>query len=477
MKLFSRMFNSLPKRLAAAALLALAVALPVSALASSTVAFSAQTTVSNATINQGTMNWGSSASASYNDVVAVQVVYDNNEAPNSGKTTNNLHVKINIPSTSGTNQTITTVTSGDNIKTVNGSVNVTLNRSDAYLQYIPGTATWKHASTANGPMTVTQKVSDDVVLGSNGINLGTENPCQAGSIVVQARVMIPGLTVDKFVRAAGDTNSNDWVRSMNANIGDKLQYLIEYHNTGNSYEKNVEFRDQLPVGLAFIPGSAKVKDSEFANVHQAIFDNVVKDGITTGTYAPGAAAYVTFEVQVQDASWYQCGNNLLRNIAFVQPEDMNYYYNTADVNVTKQCVTPKTPTYACTAFHVTTGDNRTVTVDQFGFKASNNSTLSNVTLNWGDNSQQLVTNNVKGQSHQYSKNGTYTISLSNFKVNGKTVDVSGNCSQQVTFTTSAVPPTRLVNTGPGQVAALFAAVAVLGAFAHRLFLSRRLGRE
>src|SRR5690348_7718983 len=132
MKLFSRMFNSLPKRLAAAALLALAVALPVSALASSTVAFSAQTTVSNATINQGTMNWGSSASASYNDVVAVQVVYDNNEAPNSGKTTNNLHIKINIPSTSGTNQTITTVTSGDNIKTVNGSVKVTLDRSDAY---------------------------------------------------------------------------------------------------------------------------------------------------------------------------------------------------------------------------------------------------------------------------------------------------------------------------------------------------------
>ena len=38
-------------------------------------------------------------------------------------------------------------------------------------------------------------------------------------------------------------------------------------------------------------------------------------------------------------------------------------------------------------------------------------------------------------------------------------------------------PTTLVNTGAGDVAGLFAVVAVAGAFAHRLFTSRRLSRQ
>ncbi|MGH7240941.1 MAG: hypothetical protein ACREGB_01450, partial [Candidatus Saccharimonadales bacterium] len=217
------MFNSLPKKLAAAAVIAAALVFPVStSLAATTLAFSADTTVSNATVNAGTMNWGSSASANYNEVVAVQVVYDNNEAADSGNTVNNLNVKINIPSTAGATQTVTTATSGDNIKTVNGSAQVNLGRSDAYLQYIPGTATWKHATTANGPMTTTQKVSDDVVLGANGLNLGTENPCQAGSVVVEARVMIPGTKVVKEVEKASD--SNNWSQTNTANPGDTLKY-------------------------------------------------------------------------------------------------------------------------------------------------------------------------------------------------------------------------------------------------------------
>jgi len=143
--------------------------------------------------------------------------------------------------------------------------------------------------------------------------------------------------------------------------------------------------------------------------------------------------------------------------------------------------TPNQPTYACDAFHVTIGDNRTVTVDKFTFTASDKSKLDSVVLDWGDSSN-LTTNNLVGQKHQYKQDGEYTISLSTFKVNGKTVNVSGNCSQTVKFTTPGTPPpttppTTLVNTGAGDVIGLFGAVAVLGAFAHRLFLSRRLSRQ
>ncbi|HVS58141.1 MAG TPA: hypothetical protein VHD60_00160 [Candidatus Saccharimonadales bacterium] len=474
MKLFSRMFNSLPKRLAAAGLIALAVFIPSMTLAASTVKIEANTTVSNASENAGTMNWGSSASATYNQVVAVQVAYDNTETANSGKNATNLHVKINIPSAAGQTQTITTKVSSDNSNTVNGSATVKLDRADAYLQYIPGTATWKHATSPNGPMTTTQKISDDVVLSANGINLGNGVPCQAGSIVVQAREMIPGLTVDKFVREAGTTS---WSRSITAKPGDTLQYEIAYHNTGNTNQQDVEFRDQLPKGVTYVAGSTFLKDSQYPNGTNLKTDAVVSNGITTGTYLPGAAGYVMFSVKVNSADTLQCGTNLIRNLAFVQPKDMNYYYNTADVTVNKTCTPPKTPTYACSAFHVTKGDNRTVSIDKFVFTASNKASLSSVDVNWGDNTA-LTTNKVIGQTHQYGKDGTYTISLSNFKVNGKTVDVAGDCSQAVTFTSKpTIPGGNLPNTGAGNVIGLFAAITVAGAFAHRLFLSRKLARD
>ncbi|HWT55840.1 MAG TPA: DUF11 domain-containing protein [Candidatus Microsaccharimonas sp.] len=473
------MFNSLPKKLAAAAVIAAAMVFPVStSLAATTLAFSADTTVANATTDAGTMNWASSTSATYNQVVAVQVVYDNNEAADSGKTVTNLNVKINIPTTAGASQTVTTTTSGDNIKTVTGNAQVNLGRSDAYLQYIPGTATWKHATTANGPMTTTQKVSDDVVLGANGLNLGTENPCQAGSVVVEARVMVPGVSVDKYVRESGTTN---WATSINAKVGDTIQYEIAYKNTGNTTENDVEFRDQLPQGITYVPGSTKLKSGNYPNGLNVTSDALVaSNGITTGDYAPGAAGYVMFDAKVTGGDNLVCGQNTLRNIAFVQPTGMNYYYNTADVVVTKQCA--NTPTYSCDQFHVTAGDNRTVTVDAFKTSQSNGATFKNAVINWGDQSQALTTNSVVGQKHTYAADGTYTLTATaHFDVNGQDVATTGSCTQVVKFTTpgtppTTTPPTQLVNTGAGSVVGIAAVVAVVSAFAYNL-LGRRLSRQ
>lgn len=464
----SRLFGSVRKRIAAGAIVALAVAFPIAAFAADTVKIEADTTVANATQSSGSNNWGSSATASYNDVVAVQVVYNNDEAAGSGKTANNLRIKINIPTTAGVTQTITTKTSADNSNAVNSSATVNLGRSDAYLQYIPGTATWKHATSANSAMTTTQKVSDDVVLGANGLVLENENPCQAGSIVVQARVMIPGVSIDKYVRLKGTTS---WASSINAKTGDTIQYEIAYKNTGNTTQEDVVFSDQLPKGITYVPGTTMQKDGAYPNGVKVNSDAIVTNGFVANTYEPGAAGYVMFDAKVADESQLACGDNLLRNIAYVQPKGMNYYYNTADVHVNKVC--NETSTYSCDAFHVTVGDNRTVTVDTFKFTASDNSQLSMATLNWGDG-KTLATNGVQGQTHQYGQDGTYTISLSDFKVGGKAVDVGGNCAQSVTFTST---PPVLPKTGAGNTIGIFAGVVTASAIGYRLFLSRKLARR
>lgn len=479
MKLFSRL--RLPKIVASVVLVAIAFALPLAVTAADMVKFSATTGIANMTA--GDTTYASSATAKYNEVLKVQVIYDNNEDPSSTNVAKNVHVKFNVPTTPGASQTITTIASADNVTTVNGSASVKLDGTNDYLQYIPGTAVWKHADTAFGPLTVEQKVSDDAVTSANGVNLGDETPCQAGSVTIQVGVMVPGVSVHKYVRAIGTTN---WLTSMDAKAGDTVQYMIAYKNTGNATENHVVVRDNLPPNTTLVPGTTYLKNTTYPNGlgQLSSSDAVTGNGIDITNYAPGGAAYVTFKVTMPGADKLTCGNNTFRNVGVV---DWNggEYYNTADVNINKTCAA--TPAYSCDAFDVT-ADNagRQVTVSNFKQSTSNGAAFTNAVINWGDNTTALTTNNVVGQTHSYSANGTYVLTATaHFTVNGQNVTApTTSCTKTVTFSsvtppvvTTAATPTTLVNTGPGQVAGLFAAVTVASAFAYRLFLSRRLNRN
>jgi uncharacterized repeat protein (TIGR01451 family) len=474
-KLISRVLGSLPKRIVAGSILALAVALPVAVSAAQTVQIEAHTEVAN--VNDPNSQYASSTNASYDQVVKVQVVYDNDEAANSGKVANNLRVKINIPSTAGKTQTITTTTSADNSNTVNGSVTVNLDSSNAYLQYEPNTAVWAHS--VNGKV-VTQNLGSngDGIVSGNGIVLENENPCQAGSVTVLARVMVPGVRIVKQSEVLGQSNA--WSNNNTAKPGDTLKYMITYQNVGNTEQKNVVIGDNLPPEMTLVPNTTLLYNSAY-NGKLLSTNNITSGGVTIGSYMPGATAYIVFEVKVPSVTELACGNTEFRNVGVVQPQGMGQYYNTAITNVMKQC-SPSTPTYACTAFDVTKGDNRTVTVSKFQTTATGGATFKDAVIDWGDQSTPLTTTNPQGQKYQYAKDGAYTINATaHFDVNGK--DVVASCpAQTVSYNTPTTPTTptsttELPNTGAGNVIGLFAAATVAGFIGFRLFLGRRLARR
>lgn len=473
MRKFSHLFNNLPKKLSAVTLFALALIVPVATSgAQDLVKMEADTTVSNATANAGTMNWGTSASAKYNEVVAVQVVYNNKEDASSNKTTNNLKVAINLPTASASSQTVTTSVSADNMTTINGSAKVNLSDGPAYLQYIPGTATWKHASTANGPMTTTTTLSDSQIAISGGkvtASLGNENPCQAGSLVIQARVIVPGVSIDKSVRLKG---THDWQRSINAEPGQTVQYMITYKNDGNSDEKNVVIGDKLPKGVTYVPGTSYLANDSAPN-GKSIPDGVTTNGVVIGSYSPGANAFVMFDAVLPKASALYCGNTLLRNIASAQPEGMNYYWNTADVNISKDC--PTTPSYTCNLLQIEKKGDRKVEVTKFSH-SQNNATFQNVTIDWGDGSSALTTDQAVGKTHSYNKDGSFTVSaVARFSTNdGTKTATSQSCAQTVSFTTPT-KPTKLPETGASNIFAVFAIASLAGAVAH-WFYKRKIAR-
>lgn len=163
---------------------------------------------------------------------------------------------------------------------------------------------------------------------------------------------------------------------------------------------------------------------------------------------------------------------------------------------------PPTPAYTCDLLDISSSDDRTVKVTALNTTATNGAVFKNAVVDWGDNSTPLTDSNVVGKSHQYSKDGTYTITATaHFTVNGEDKSAtSAACAKQVTFKSNQPPhvtpppntpstpstptspsspatPTALVNTGAGSIAGLFAASSIIGTLAYRYMLSRRLSRD
>lgn len=463
--------SRLRKRLFAAAIVLTAIAFPVASMAAQTVKLESSLGVANVT--RGDTKYAQSVSASYDQVVKLQVYYHNTENPDSGKIAKDLTVKINIPSAAGKKQMVSSKVSASNANTVKNTATINLDNSDAYLQYIPGSAMWKHNTGTNKNVHyVKTKISDAVVTSGAGLRLENEKPCFnfAATVTVLARVMRPGVQVTKQSEVHGQTNK--WSSNNTAKPGDVLDYMITYKNNGNTVQKSVVIRDSLPLKMKLVPGSTKVYNTKYPSGQVIGNDNITSGGIIIGDYNPGQIAYITFRVMVPNEAALACGNTTFTNVGVAHPQGLGEYYSSAQTTVNKVC--ENQPVYSCDAFGLTADKNRTVTVNKFAYTAKNGATFNNVVINWGDNSDALTTNKAIGQQHTFAKDGNYTVvATAHFTVNGKDVTSNGaTCTQSVNFNA----PSELPTTGAGSVLGLFAGVTVAGAVLHRLF-GRRLVRQ
>lgn len=153
--------------------------------------------------------------------------------------------------------------------------------------------------------------------------------------------------------------------------------------------------------------------------------------------------------------------------------------------------TPPPVVATCDMFSIVANEDRKVRVTDFKY-TNKNVGVTNVVINWGDNNKTTVgPSEVIGQTHQYPNENTdvsYTISaVVNFANNTSNGGAGTPCVQTVKFSKTKPPiitpgpttptppaPTSLVNTGPGSIAGIFAAVTAAGTVAYRKLLTRRL---
>lgn len=294
--------------------------------------------VGNVTQN---VNYVSTVNAKIDDVVRYEIWYHNTELADSGKTANNLNIKVSLPTAKTTSHVATAVVGGTNtnINTNSATVNTAVATT---LEYIPGTAYRRHNTGTNAaPVWTTERISDSVMTAS-GYTIALMNPCWnfQETITVQARVKASVVSINKQVKIEG--TSNAWTASVDAKPGQTVAYLITVKNEGNTSLTNVIVRDNMPPRINLVSGSVRLTNSNFPG-GITLSDLLVQGGVNIGNYAPGAVGYVRFTATVP-ANVDRCMNDYeFNNVGIVKPEGQNEVYNTAKVIVDYPCVVPPTP--------------------------------------------------------------------------------------------------------------------------------------
>ncbi len=230
----------------------------------------------------------------------------------------NTKVAFNIPQISDTQINIHGIISATNAVPEEIRDNIVFNSENGekfHLEYIYGSALEENNAIepwydAEGNRHTGRTISDDIVKAkSGGTSIGFENPngelpgCYyfADLVSIKVRVVYDGIdnfTLHHTVRHLGTGNS--WADHLeDVEIGEEIEYQIEYRNTGTYDQMNVMIVTLLPDCLEYIPGTTKLWNS---NVDGATDrgDTIGTTGVNIGDYSPGANAYVRFRARVID---------------------------------------------------------------------------------------------------------------------------------------------------------------------------------
>lgn len=115
--------------------------------------------------------------------------------------------------------------------------------------------------------------------------------------------------VEQELRLVGET---EWKKEIDAQIGDKIEFLICYKNTSDKVQRNVMIKDILPKNMRYISNSTTLFNGVFPNGGLMTDDNITTTGVNIGNYGPNTTVYVRFTAEVVDNT-LQHGRNMLGN--------------------------------------------------------------------------------------------------------------------------------------------------------------------
>ena len=184
--------------------------------------------------------------------------------------------------------------------------------NDFYIEYVEGSA--KYTNSKMG----TVALADEVI--TSGATLGYDKldgkipGCYEydGQVTIQVKVHSSvSAKLSKTVRLKG---TKTWSESVDAKIGDEVEFQIEYVNLTSETVDNVMIRDVLPTNMEYVADSTRLYNSNYQSGVQVAENTVTTTGINIGSYGVNGNAYVRFTAKVVNKT-LACGSNQLVNWA------------------------------------------------------------------------------------------------------------------------------------------------------------------
>ncbi len=292
--------------------------------------------------NTGTGGWADNVAVESGKEYLVRVYVHNNAADNLNLVATNTHVTAALGTNTGKNVAVTGYVSADNATPKEIWDDAAFTSTQNFnVAYVPGSAIIYNNATGQAG----RSVSDAIVNGSGAVigysaNDGKVPGCfqYSGYVVFKVKPQFQqtaDFTVVKDVRKSG---TGAYGQTAQVAPGDKVDYRIAFKNTGNATLENVVIKDQLPAGITYVAGTAKMQNAnyQFPNMY-SLDENLFNGGSNIGAYTAGANAYVTFTAQVAaNANLAVCGINTLKNVATVVT-DFGQTSDDAVVTTSKEC--------------------------------------------------------------------------------------------------------------------------------------------
>ena len=275
----------------------------------------------------------------------VRAYVHNNNPNGEDAVAENTRVEFVVPENSGKEITVNGIISSSNATPSRYWDNVTFKSDQAFhLEYVYGSALFENNKVGlNGT-----SLSDDVIK-TGGTLIGYDKldgripGCYEydGFVTIQVKAVFDDFTVSKQVRLNGEKT---WQETVTANVGDKVDFLIEYKNISEDKEHtNVVIRDVLPPNLRLVEGSIKLKNASHPNTATIEGNALVgENGLKIGDYSAGSNAFIVFTAEVVDDS-LACGQNTLINWGRASVNGEKLLKDDARVITNKVCEDDPTP--------------------------------------------------------------------------------------------------------------------------------------
>ena len=243
----------------------------------------------------------------------IRLYVHNNNAQGTKAVAKDVTVNFSLPTTVATEQTIIGYLNSSNASPTRYWDEVALKSSDAfYIEYVPGSA--KYTNTQGTFALSDTIINDNVKIGYKSMD-GQIPGCfeYDGEVTIQVKVhKSVTAKLAKTVRIKG--SGAEFTESVDAKVGDEVEFQIEYVNLLGETVNNVMIRDVLPTNMEYVANSTYLYNSNHQGGKLLPENTITTSGVNIGSYNAKGNAFIRFTAKVVDKT-LACGNNQLVNWA------------------------------------------------------------------------------------------------------------------------------------------------------------------